>query len=415
MSLVQLLKIGSSKSHCAFFITSEIEFTAAIGAKDFIEITETKDGFDRLEVFQSQSTSRIAGYLGYDLKNDLEDLISENSDPLEMPESIFFEPKLWLSYENDELKIESENQKYIDDFLDELEKPIELENHSEGKISIQPTTSRSEYLTQAEIVKAHLKRGDIYEANYCMQFSGKAEGLDPIGQFLKLLNLTRAPFSVFAKLGDKYILSASPERYLKNTGGELISQPIKGTIQRSENPEEDQRLIEELKNDPKEQSENVMIVDLVRNDLSRVASRGSVRVKELFAVTTFQTVHHLISTVTAQLNTEKYNHWDAIKASFPMGSMTGAPKISAMKIIDSCESFKRGVYSGAFGWMDPSGDFDFNVLIRTLIYNQTTRKIGFSVGSAITINAVPEKEYEECMLKAEAIIQSLKAHDHEIA
>lgn len=413
--LVKLLRIGDLYSHCAFFITTETDFTAAIGAKGFVEITEAKSGFDRLEVFQKQSSSRIAGYLGYDLKNDLEDLKSKNSDLLEMPESIFFEPKLWLSFENDELKIESGNQKYIDDFLDELEKPIETENHQEGKISIQPQTSRSEYIAKAETVKAHLQRGDIYEANYCIQFSGEAESFDPIGQFLKLLNLTRAPFSVFSKLGDKYILSASPERYLKNSGGELISQPIKGTIKRSEDPEEDQRLIEELKNDPKEQSENVMIVDLVRNDLSRVASRNSVRVKELFGVTTFKTVHHLISTVAAKLNTEKHNHWDAIKATFPMGSMTGAPKISAMKIIDSCESFKRGVYSGAFGWMDSSGDFDFNVLIRTLVYNQSVEKIGFSVGSAITINAIPEKEYDECMLKAEAIIKSLKAHDHEIA
>lgn len=415
LSLVKLLRVGGLYSHCAFFITSETEFTAAIGAKYFIEIPEAKGGFDQLEAFQKRCTSRIAGYLGYDLKNDLEDLNSKNSDPLEMPESVFFEPKLWLSFAQGELKIDSGNQKDINDFLIEFERRVDSENNLEGEILIQPQTSRSEYLAQANIIKAHLQRGDIYEANYCMQFSGKAESLDPVSQFLKLLNLTRAPFSVFSKLNDKYILSASPERYLKNTGGELISQPIKGTIKRSENLEEDQRLIAELKNDPKEQSENVMIVDLVRNDLSRIATRDSVRVKELFGVTTFKTVHHLISTVTAQLNTEKHDHWDAIKASFPMGSMTGAPKISAMKIIDSCESFKRGVYSGAFGWMDPDGDFDFNVLIRTLIYNQTTRKIGFSVGSAITINAIPEKEYDECMLKAEAIIQSLKAHDHEIA
>jgi len=413
--LAKLLRIGSLHSRCAFFITSETEFTGAIGAKNFIEITEAKGGFERLEAFQKQSSSRIAGYLGYDLKNDLEDLKSRNSDPLEMPEAVFFEPEMWLSFSNGELKIESENQKHIDKFLDKLEEPTRLESQSAQKIVVEPQTSRSEYIAQAKAIKAHLQRGDIYEANYCMQFVGEAENLDPIDQFLKLLDLTKAPFSVFSKLGDQYILSASPERYLKNTGGALISQPIKGTIKRSENPEEDLRLIDQLKNDPKEQSENVMIVDLVRNDLSRVARRNSVRVKELFGVTTFKTVHHLISTVAADLNTNKYNHWDAIKASFPMGSMTGAPKISAMKIIDSCESFKRGVYSGAFGWMDPNGDFDFNVLIRTLIYNKTTRKIGFSVGSAITINAIPEKEYDECMLKAEAIIQSLKAHDHEIA
>ncbi len=413
--LADLLHWGNLQDYCAFFITSETNFKAAIGAKRKIEIRTTKGAFYQLEAFQQKSTSPIAGYLGYDLKNDLENLQSKNTDDLEMPESVFFEPTVWLYFAQGKLKIESENQADINEIRDWLEIPFPTKAYQNETIFLEPKTLQSEYIAQAKSINAHLKRGDIYEANYCMSFSGRAENFDPVNQFLKLLELTKAPFSVFSKLGEAYILSASPERYLKNTDGELISQPIKGTIKRSRDASEDQQLIEQLKNDPKEQSENVMIVDLVRNDLSRVAKRNSVHVKELFGVGTFKTVHHLVSTVAAQLNTKKYNHWDAIKATFPMGSMTGAPKISAMKIIDSHENFKRGVYSGAFGWIDPSGDFDFNVLIRTIIYNHRTERLGFSVGSAITINAIPEKEYEECMLKADALITALKSEANEPA
>ena len=405
--LVRLLHFGNLHSHCAFFITTENDFKAAIGAVNSISIENQKGAFQRLEDFQSQTKSAIAGYLGYDLKNDLENLSSRNSDILDMPGSVFFEPEAWLYFAQGELKIEATNQKKIDEICDWLQSQDIPKVSPSVNVKVAPTTSRSEYISKAESIKSHLKRGDIYEANYCIQFSGSAVNFDPVSQFETLLSLTQSPFSVFAKLHEAYILSASPERYLKNTGGVLISQPIKGTIKRSAFPEEDEQLIKKLQSDPKEQSENVMIVDLVRNDLSRVAQRDSVQVKELFGIGTFKTVHHLISTISARLNTDKYSHWDVIKATFPMGSMTGAPKISAMKIIDSHENFKRGIYSGAFGWIDPSGDFDFNVLIRTIIYNQKTAAIGFSVGSAITINAIPEQEYDECLLKAEALINSL--------
>lgn len=413
--LERLLHFGDENEYCAFYITSVTQFSAAIGAASSIEINDSKNAFYRLEEFQRSCGVRISGYLGYDLKNDLENLTSENTDVLEMPESVFFEPEVWLHFADSELRIESENKQAIDRVLHALENQLSFKKSHQQNVDLKPHTSRSEYIQQARSIKYHLQRGDIYEANYCMQFSGKAENFNPVSQFIKLLKLTNAPFSVFAKLADRYILSASPERYLKNTDGALISQPIKGTIKRSQDPDEDKLLIEKLRNDPKEQSENVMIVDLVRNDLSRVASRNSVEVKELFGVKTFKTVHHLISTVAARLNTEKHSHWDAIRATFPMGSMTGAPKISAMKIIDGHENFKRGVYSGAFGWMDPSGDFDFNVLIRTIIFNRKSTKIGFSVGSAITINAIPEKEYDECLLKAEALINTLKREDRELA
>ena len=405
--LPALLTWANKKSYAAFCISSRKTFFGGIGEKSRIQISNPIGAFEKLEEFQKSSTGRIFGYLGYDLKNDLEDLHSENPDILNMPEAAFFEPELEVDFQSGKLEIKSDNENLFAEAMDAINSTLQTPTEA-AEIIFEPATSREAYLKAARSIQAHLQRGDIYEANYCIQFSGAAQGFEPVNDFLKLQMLTEAPFSVFAKLDKRYILSASPERYLKNTDGKLISQPIKGTIARSQNPQEDEALKIQLRNDPKEQNENVMIVDLVRNDLSRVAARGSVNVDTLFGVETFKTVHHLVSTISARLNTDRYSPWDALKATFPMGSMTGAPKISAMNIIDSHENFKRAAYSGAFGWMDPSGDFDFNVLIRSLFYNSDNQILAFSVGSALTILANPEKEYEECLLKADALIRTFK-------
>ncbi len=406
--LPALLTWANMKAYAAFCISSRQTFFGGIGAKGRIQISDPIGAFEKLEEFQKSSTGRIFGYLGYDLKNDLEDLHSENPDMLNMPETAFFEPELEVNFQSGKLEIKSDNKILFEKALEAINAAANDQSEQRDEIVFKASTSREEYIQATQSIRAHLQRGDIYEANYCIQFSGAAPGFEPVNDFLKLQMLTEAPFSVFAKLDKRYILSASPERYLKNTDGKLISQPIKGTIARSQNPQEDEALRIRLRNDPKEQNENVMIVDLVRNDLSRVAARGSVNVDTLFGVETFKTVHHLVSTVSARLNTDRHSNWDAIKATFPMGSMTGAPKISAMNIIDSHENFKRAAYSGAFGWMDPSGDFDFNVLIRSLFYNSDNQILAFSVGSALTILANPEKEYEECLLKADALIRTFK-------
>lgn len=197
-------------------------------------------------------------------------------------------------------------------------------------------------------------------------------------------------------------MSASPERFLKRNGTHVVSQPIKGTARRAENMEEDEGLKEALRTDEKERSENIMIVDLVRNDLSHYASKGSVIVEELCKIYTFEQVHQMISTITASVALE-IDSVDLIKSVFPMGSMTGAPKIAAMQLIEKLESTKRGLYSGAIGYFAPNGDFDFNVVIRSILYNAEKQFVSFSVGSAITARSVPEKEYEECLLKAKAM------------
>jgi para-aminobenzoate synthetase component 1 len=248
---------------------------------------------------------------------------------------------------------------------------------------------------------SHIHRGDIYEANFCQEFYAQAK-LNSLETYFKLNKIAQAPFSTFLKNGDKFLLSSSPERFLKKEGLDITSQPIKGTTKRSEHPEKDEHLKTVLESDPKERSENIMIVDLVRNDLSKIAQKGTVNVTELCQIHSFKQVHHMISTVQAKA-LPTISPVNIIAATFPMGSMTGAPKISAMKIIEALENTKRGLYSGGVGYFTPNGDFDFNVVIRSILYNASKSYLSFSVGSAITSKSTPENEFEECLVKAKAM------------
>ena len=299
-----------------------------------------------------------------------------------------------------------------DDEIDEDLKEIENTNFaiklSENpiKVEVQQRISKEEYLLKLTKMFSHINLGDIYEANFCMEFFAENATIDPIAIFTKLNAISEPPFAVFLKNDKQFLLSASPERYLKKDNTTIISQPIKGTARRSTDFDEDEKIKNELFLNEKERSENIMIVDLVRNDLSKTAQKGSVAVIELCQPHTFKQVHHLVSTVTSQLD-QQFSAVDVIKSSFPMGSMTGAPKISAMKIIEELEETKRGLYSGAVGYFSPEGDFDFNVIIRSILYNQDNKYLSFSVGSAVTAEATAEKEYEECMLKANAMLTVL--------
>jgi para-aminobenzoate synthetase component 1 len=230
--------------------------------------------------------------------------------------------------------------------------------------------------------------------------------LNPVETYLRLSEISSAPFGAYYKLNDKYLLCSSPERFMKKAGNKLISQPIKGTIKRGGTDEEDIELKHSLLNDVKERAENVMIVDLVRNDLAKSCRPGSVKVEELFGIYTYPTVHQMISTVTGELD-EQTHFIDALRNAFPMGSMTGAPKIEVMKLIEYYETTKRGLFSGSVGYITPDGDFDFNVVIRSLFYNEANKYLSYSTGGAITYDSIPEKEYEECMLKAKGIMKAL--------
>ena len=243
--------------------------------------------------------------------------------------------------------------------------------------------------------------------NFCHEFYAENAIVDPFEVYLKLNRVSPMPFSCFYRNKDKYLMCASPERFLKKEGSKIISQPIKGTIKRGVTPKEDEALKNQLLNDPKERSENVMIVDLVRNDLSRTAKKGSVKVDELFGIYSFPQVQQMISTVSAEVK-EEHHFVDVIKYAFPMGSMTGAPKIKAMELIEKYETTKRGLYSGTAGYITPAGDFDFNVVIRSILYNASEKYLSFTVGNAITHNSISESEYEECLLKAKAMFEVLE-------
>ncbi|MEX0884170.1 MAG: anthranilate synthase component I family protein, partial [Cyclobacteriaceae bacterium] len=229
----------------------------------------------------------------------------------------------------------------------------------------------------------------------------------PIELYFSLCQYSPMPFSALFKAADLAILTASPERFLKKTGNQLLTQPIKGSIRRGDNDEEDKFLQEGLANSEKEKSENLMIVDLMRNDLSRVSQVGEVQVAELFGIYSFQQITQMVSTVSCTLK-PGLTFEDIIARTFPMGSMTGVPKIKCMELIDHYEKFKRSWFSGTLGYIQPNGDFDFCVIIRSLIVDCSRKEFYFGVGSAITFDANAKDEYQECLLKADGIIKALK-------
>jgi len=375
--------------------------------------TDHKNAFDDLKTYQEQTKDWIFGYLTYDLKNDVEKLESANFDGVEFPELYFFQPKKIIKIKGHCLEFDYLNM--VDDEIEEdyqtiIKSPPNTGDKTQSSakdIHIKMRIFKDEYFSKVTKMLDHIKHGAIYEANFCQEFYAENYTMDPLKVYQKLNEISKAPFATFLKLDDKFLLCASPERYLKKMGSKLISQPIKGTSKRASNKEEDDKLKERLAQDEKERAENIMIVDLVRNDLSKSAIKGTVAVEELCKVYTFDQVHQMISTVIAHVAADK-SPVTIIKDSFPMGSMTGTPKVSAMKIIETLESFKRGLYSGAVGYFSPEGDFDFNVIIRSILYNKSKKYISFSVGSAITAMATPENEYQECLLKAKAMRQVLE-------
>jgi para-aminobenzoate synthetase component 1 len=374
----------------------------AIGAKDEFTANAGK-AFEELEQFREKHPGWMTGFFGYDLKNEIENLSSSNADHLNFPDLYFFVPQYFILIKGNEIEIIADNPQQVFEIIEQQA------IHFGGELlalNIQSRISKGEYLTTVSKIKEHINRGDIYVTNFCQEFFAEDAEIDPLAVFLKLNEVSPNPFSTFFKWKDNYIICASPERFLAKRGNKLISQPIKGTAKRGENIAEDEHIRQQLRNHAKEQQENVMIVDLVRNDLTRSAKKGTVKTEELFGVYSFKQVHQMISTVVCELE-GGISVVQAIKNTFPMGSMTGAPKISAMRLMEQYEHSRRGVYSGAIGYFNPDNDFDFNVVIRTLLYNQKSKYLSFHAGSAITYHADAEKEYEECLLKVKAILEVL--------
>ncbi len=390
----------------------KINYDILLGVDAVAEIcVNSGAAFTTLKQFYETKRDWLFGYLSYDLKNETELLSSNNVDNLGFPELHFFQARYVFSLKGDCLHVhyldELDTKAKIAELIEEIKNfPSDLQVKENKQLSIHAKVSREHYLQTVLEIKKHIQRGDIYEMNYCVEFFATQARLLPLTVYESLNALSQTPFSCFYKNNQYNLMCASPERFLKKEGTKLISQPIKGTRKRGTNKAEDAALKVELANDPKEQSENVMIVDLVRNDLSRSAQRGTVQVDELFGVYTFKQVHQLISTISCGLKPE-IHFVEALNNAFPMGSMTGAPKVRAMQLIETFESTKRGLYSGAVGYISPHGNFDFNVVIRSILYNSEKQYVSFMVGSAITSNSIAEKEYEECLLKAEAMFQVL--------
>lgn len=382
------------------------DYVLAVDAFTSIK-TDAFNAFEDLKQYQQITKDWLFGYLSYDLKNDVEVLYSANHDGLHFPDLFFFQPKKMFLLKGNQLEVLY--LKVCDDEMeDDMQSIMEYSYTSvqASEIKVQQRISKEDYLLKVTSMLEHIHRGDIYEANFCMEFFAENTTIQPLDIYKKLNAISQPPFATYFKNHDNFLLCASPERYLRKQNTKVISQPIKGTAKRffDENLDEQAKLT--LENNPKERSENIMIVDLVRNDLSHTATKGSVAVEELCGIYSFRQVHHMISTVVSEVENST-SPIEILRTTFPMGSMTGAPKIAAMKLIEDLETSKRGLYSGAMGYFTPNGDFDFNVVIRSILYNSSNNYLSFSVGSAITSQAIPEEEYEECLLKAKAMFEVL--------
>jgi para-aminobenzoate synthetase component I len=383
---------------------------AALGAEHTLTIPFNDfsgDPFGELQRFLGTHPGWCFFLLSYDLKNSVENLSSSNTDRIMFPELVAFVPRAVVAtgrYGNTTWGDTS----LVDELFVTATKHHVVEQLPETAVT--PVITRQQYLDAVEGIRHHIHMGDIYELNFCREFFGELpRRFAPEALWHRLFTTANAPFSVLFRMGDHLLCSASPERFLCRQNHRVIAQPMKGTIRRGADPGEDSRLMEQLRNDTKERSENVMITDLVRNDLSRIAARESVTVEELFGIYSFSTVHQMISTISAE-PLPGTTMEQLLKATFPMGSMTGAPKVSAMQLIEQFESSRRGLYSGSVGYIDPDGHYDMNVVIRSIICNLSHRVCSFQTGGAITWASSPSGEYDESMLKANALIKALNAN-----
>tara|TARA_B100001059_G_scaffold236622_1_gene288339 strand:- start:2541 stop:3797 length:1257 start_codon:yes stop_codon:yes gene_type:complete len=369
------------------------EFLAAFGAEKVVQSPE------ELEKDKNEN-NWFFGVIGYDLKNEFEDLSSLNSEIIHTPKLLFFVPKIIIGIDREE------NVTLIKGVL-----PPNFWHESEQNYPhrINPEEVpiiKEDYLKKIKLIHELIREGQVYELNYCVPHKFTYEEFSPINFHIALINKSPVPMAAYFGSDSLHLCGASMERYLVKKEDKILSQPIKGTIKKGETIREDHALIATLLNSEKDRAENVMIVDLVRNDLNKICQTSSVKVTELCEIYSYLQVHQMISTVEGKLNPNT-TFTDILRATFPMGSMTGAPKIAAMKHIDELESFKRGWYSGSVGYIQPNGDFDFNVVIRSLLCDEDKKILNYCAGGAITIDSNPENEWDEIQVKTKAITEVL--------
>lgn len=375
------------------------DWVLAAGAHDIV-INQHAVDFQALQSFHANQNSWIFGHLNYP---------SGQMDDLDFPAAFFFAPKVILKRTGSEIYIETsgEDPATVIAAIQAIDTNESVA--APAHLTIQSRYTKEDYIQKIEGLKQHIQRGDCYEINFCQDYYIENATIHPIHLYQQLMEVSPNPFSALYKWNDSYCLCASPERFLQKSGALVTSQPIKGTTKRNlSDAIADAASRMHLQQSEKEKSENVMIVDLVRNDLSRVCERGSVEVKELFGIYSYPQVHQMISTIQGRVS-ESLPWTEVVKACYPMGSMTGAPKVKVMDLIEQFETVPRGLFSGSIGYVTPEGDFDFNVVIRSLFYEANKKRLSFKVGSGITIKSDPLLEYEECILKASAILQILNA------
>lgn len=379
-----------------------VECLLGVGAKRSVTL-HGKRSFESLQSFYDENPGWLFGHLGFELTKDV-----QSTDKTDFSPGYFFEPEILIRISNNLITIEKNSGgETPSEIFQVIEGQVTVTHTRSSVVNIQSRLSRKEYVDIIDKIKAHIRRGDCYELNFCQEFFADDVLLEPLIVFLKLQEISPNPFSAFYRVNENYCMCASPERFLQKTGRNIISQPIKGTARRGNDPETDARLKAKLASSEKDKSENVMIVDLVRNDLSKVCDEGSVHVEEMFGIYAFPQVYQMISTISGKL-AAGIQFTEALEATFPMGSMTGAPKKRVLELIAEFESSERGLFSGSIGYIDPKADFDFNVVIRSIFYNQSTKYLSYRAGGGITFHSDPQAEYEECMAKVEAIKKALR-------
>lgn len=378
------------------------ECVLAAGVKRFISLKAGR-ALPQLQSFLEEQPAWLFGHFGYELKNETEEAGVLLPATIEFPDIFFFEPEMLIRFNKDEIAIEAADPDSV--YHEILETKIPFSSFPQKPVAIQQRIGREEYLGIINNLKEHILRGDCYEINFCQEFFAEQAVLDPVNVFRKLCDISPNPFSALYRIHDNWLLCASPERFLKKTGNKILSQPIKGTAKRNRSEDESGR--KKLYESRKDRSENVMVVDLVRNDLSKICKEGTVQVDELFGIYTFPQVHQMISTISGELK-DDVSFTEILRATFPMGSMTGAPKKRVMELISRYEKSRRGIFSGSVGYISPSGNFDFNVVIRSILYNELSGYLSLPAGSGITFYSEPEKEWDECLLKAEAMMKALQ-------
>lgn len=405
----QLLNFGKRFSNFCFLDNHHYHFDktfeciAGFGVSQSIVATGTHC-LTQIDRFTRENRDWIFGHLCYDLKNQIEGFSSNKADHIGFEDFYFFVPEVVLIVSEKVVKIGADESINTRDVFEKILSGTAVQN-SFSRVKIKSRFSREEYLTTVRRLQDHILRGDCYEICLCQEFYADNVQIEPVSVFVRLSEISPNPFSAFYKSSEKYLMCASPERFLKKTGDFIISQPIKGTSKRSGFSDAEERNL--LKSSEKERAENIMIVDLVRNDLSKICEKGSVTVKELLETYSFPQVHQLISTISGKL-AKKISFPEILYATFPMGSMTGAPKRRALELIEKFEKSKRGLFSGSVGYIAPNGDFDFNVVIRSLLYNEKSRYLSIPAGSAITWKSDAQKEFEECLVKIEGMKKALQ-------